>query len=61
MYGSHMAPFSFYFTFHTTYDTIPPQERRWNMEKVIDILAIFMTVVVVITIIYDYIKQKWRW
>lgn len=31
------------------------------MEKVIDILAIFMTVVVVITILYDYIKQKWRW
>lgn len=31
------------------------------MEKVIDILAIFMAVVVVITIIYDYIKQKWRW
>lgn len=31
------------------------------MEKVIDILAIFMTVVVVITIIYDYINQKWRW
>lgn len=31
------------------------------MEKVIDILAIFMTVVVVITIFYDYIKQKWRW
>lgn len=61
MYGSHMAPFSFYFTFYTTYDTIPPQERRWNMEKVIDILAIFMTAVVVITIIYDYIKQKWRW
>lgn len=31
------------------------------MEKVIDILAIFMTVVVVITIIYDYINQRWRW
>lgn len=31
------------------------------MEKIIDILAIFMAVVVVITIIYDYIKQKWRW
>lgn len=31
------------------------------MEKVIDISAIFMTVVVVITIIYDYIKQRWRW
>lgn len=31
------------------------------MEKVIDILAIFMTVVVAITIIYDYIKQRWRW
>ena len=31
------------------------------MEKVIDILAIFMTVVVVITILYDYIKQRWRW
>lgn len=56
-----MAPFSFYFTFYTTYDTIPPQERRGNMEKIIDILAIFMVAVVVITIIYDYIKQKWRW
>ena len=31
------------------------------MEKVIDILAIFMAFVVVITIIYDYIKQRWRW
>lgn len=31
------------------------------MEKIIDILAIFMAAVVVITIIYDYIKQKWRW
>lgn len=31
------------------------------MEKVIDILAIFMTVAVVITIIYDYINQRWRW
>lgn len=31
------------------------------MEKVIDILAIFMAAVVVITIIYDYIKQRWRW
>lgn len=31
------------------------------MEKVIDILAIFMTAVVVITIVYDYIKQRWRW
>lgn len=31
------------------------------MEKVIDILAIFMTAVAVITIIYDYIKQRWRW
>lgn len=31
------------------------------MEKVIDILAIFMTVAVVITIIYDYVKKKWRW
>lgn len=31
------------------------------MEKVIDILAIFMAVVVVITIIYDYINQRWRW
>lgn len=31
------------------------------MEKVIDILAIFMTVVVVITIFYDYINQRWRW
>ena len=31
------------------------------MEKVIDILAIFMTAVVVITIIYDYIKQRWKW
>lgn len=61
MYGSHMAPFSFYFTFYTTYDTIPPQERRGNMEKVIDILAIFMAAVVVITIIYDYINQRWRW
>lgn len=59
--GAIWLPFSFYFTFHITYDTIPPQERRGNMEKVIDILAIFMTAVVVITIIYDYIKQKWRW
>lgn len=31
------------------------------MEKVIDILAIFMTAAVVITVIYDYIKKKWRW
>ena len=31
------------------------------MEKIIDILVIFMVAVVVITIIYDYIKQKWRW
>lgn len=31
------------------------------MEKVIDILAIFMAAVVVITIIYDYINQRWRW
>lgn len=31
------------------------------MEKVIDISAIFMAAVVVITIIYDYTKQKWRW
>lgn len=31
------------------------------MEKVIDILAIFMAVIVVITIIYDYINQRWRW
>lgn len=59
--GAIWLPFSFYFTFHTTYDTIPPQERRGNMEKVIDILAIFTAAVVVITIIYDYINQRWRW
>lgn len=31
------------------------------MEKVIDILVICMAIAGVITIIYDYIKQKWRW
>lgn len=31
------------------------------MEKVIDILAICMAILIVITIIYDYVKQKWRW
>lgn len=31
------------------------------MEKVIDILVICMAITGVITIIYDYINQRWRW
>lgn len=30
------------------------------MEKVIDILVICMAILIVIAVIYDYVKQKWR-